>query len=813
MIEETAIGRQAEAWLANDSDEGSSLLALLDGDGLLSPAVGIGPFVNREARLVEAFKEGRASASFPPPPLLPPGQCAAPDAAAHAADEAGLERARAFAQLYDHPGAPVEKLTGEPRRVAALRGLDELEALRNLDRTAAIEAVAALRGDPARLQLAALGLLEKRDEAEAALSRVRAVRGVVHSADQLRDELSRRARAFPRQPAEGQASRTLSGSLPDAPLAEVLEVPDGWEVGPKGVFEIMLPKGDAPAGAGPALRPVASAPVVIAGRAKDVNSGAIRLRLAFLRDGRWVDRVVPRERMADARSIVAEARYDLPVNSNNARQLVSYLMDFEAHNLAKFPCTRISTRMGWQGTDGALGFLLGNRVLCAPTGAPPAADGAPTDCAEDWREDGVTFEIEDDATARLASAYQSAGTFEGWRAAVQTCTQFPRVMLALYAALVPPIMEAIPSAENFVVSWAGTTSAGKTTALMVGASCWGLPKESRETGVLGTWDTSVVGFERTFQALNNLPVFADDTKRARDHRDIPKVIYDFCSGCGRQRGSTEGLRSRGQWRSTLLTTGEGQLVGSSQDGGTRARVIETFGPPFGETTSATGAVVNDLRRGLLENYGHAGPRFVEWLGSLRGSWHLGAADFATRLEFWRNKAGEHPVASRVASYFAMLELAGANAHLLFGLEGDVRENLEVVWEQAKGSFVEADPAVRALKAFRGWAASRAASFWGRHGGALAPIGGWLGAWPGEDGWPHVAVIPSRLEVALRELGFDPSAVEESWRQRGWLEEGEGKHGRKKVTVHQDRTRCVVIRRAAFVEVGEDDPAGGPETEP
>ena len=91
---------------------------------------------------------------------------------------------------------------------------------------------------------------------------------------------------------------------------------------------------------------------------------------------------------------------------------------------------------------------------------------------------------------------------------------------------------------------------------------------------------------------------------------IGRVLYDVANGRGRGRGSVKGTQRTGSWTTTLLSTGESPAVASTQDGGTRARVMTLWGGPFGEATESSAQLVNELTVNLKQNFGHAGPALV-----------------------------------------------------------------------------------------------------------------------------------------------------------------------------------------------------------
>jgi hypothetical protein len=104
---------------------------------------------------------------------------------------------------------------------------------------------------------------------------------------------------------------------------------------------------------------------IITGRLINTADGSESIRLTWPRDGQWKHHPVNRAVIASCRSITELANVGLPVTSRSAGNLVSYLADFEAINLAALPRARASAQMGWQGEKGDLGFLWG-RVLIRP---------------------------------------------------------------------------------------------------------------------------------------------------------------------------------------------------------------------------------------------------------------------------------------------------------------------------------------------------------------------------------------------------------------------------------------------------------------
>ena len=207
--------------------------------------------------------------------------------------------------------------------------------------------------------------------------------------------------------------------------------------------------------------------------------------------------------------------------------------------------------------------------------------------------------------------------------------------------MTPPLKRYMPALTNFILDFSGETSMGKTTALRLAASVWGSPDE-RGGGIVYAWDVSRVFVERTAAMLDYLPMFLDDTKRARRSEDVGKTLYDYASGVGRGRGSLQGLQRVTRAHGVLLSTGEAPATSFTNDGGTRARALCLWGSPFEGTNRATEAAVSKVQRMVLDNYGHAGPRLVRYLLDHPEARAGLSAELARNLESWTQLANGHP---------------------------------------------------------------------------------------------------------------------------------------------------------------------------
>lgn len=578
----------------------------------------------------------------------------------------------------------------------------------------------------------------------------------------------------------------VSAVLPAAPVSLDAIVPDGWLLSAEGVGRR----------AGENTVVAIPAPLVITRRLTDVEGEAEYLGVAWPRDGRWHAEVVPRANVAASRTIVELAAYGAPVTSNTASIAVQYLADYEAYNLEILPRSRVARHLGWQGPGGRDGFLWGTELLgqCEPAPREMTAT-EPTAAAE------IIFRGADEGDTQLADGYHAAGTLQGWRAAMAPIEAFPRVQLAVYAALTSPLLEILGS-DNFIVSYAGATSQGKTITLRIAASCWGNPNEKSTTAAIATWDATRVWFGRAPAVLNHLPLVVDDTKRASDRSLIAQMLYDVASGRGRGRGSREGLARNEAFRTVMLTTGEAPIVSFSEEGGTRARVLELWGSPFGRADAATAQIVNRINDGVCEHYGHLGPCFVQYLLANRDCWPEWREQYREFRQAYTDAAGTNPVAARMATHLAAISMAARIVHEAVDLPWQSRDVVDELWTELTVETPEADRAAAALRYVLSWAHGHRQEFWQAKATIGSPSAGWAGRSQLDSGnEDYIGFLPHKLDEVLRNGGFEPEPIRRLWHDRQWLKVTAGKRTYR-TRVGRELVYLVAIGRNAIDSVEE-----------
>lgn len=590
---------------------------------------------------------------------------------------------------------------------------------------------------------------------------------------------------------------SIKSILSDTPVPDSAVVPAGWMLGENGIARETISY-DGDGAERTSVSVICPVPVVIAGRLRDITKGDESVRLCWLRDNAWRHHNVERKVIANAKAIVDVANVGLPVTSGTSGDLVDYLAAYENANIRDLPRANVSSQMGWVGDAGKLGFLWGRSLITAD-GLVAASLDPDQASPEEWSDNFVGFRGEDGGDDQIADAFTQLGTFEEWRETVAPIANYPRALLALYAALVPPI-QSILECPNFAIDFAFATSTGKTTTLRVAGSCWGCPDERAPSSVIGTWDATRVWIERASTILNGLPLLMDDTKRAKNTKIVAQTVYDVSSGRGKGRGSPRGMRRAGSWCTVLLSTGEAQITSYTEDGGTRARTLEVWGAPFGVANETTTDLVRHLNIGVCSNYGHAGPLFVQWIQQHRDDWPAWREEYRKSQIGYQERAGSNAVASRYAAYFAALDMTAALAHAALELPWDYHDPIDAVWDQLLEGANEADRAAAARDYIVSWAAGHQSEFWGRHmiDNSMNPrtmSEGWAGKWDKGDDWRYIGFLHHRLKSVLTAAGYEADPTIRLWKDRDWLMTDPG---RPSLTAKVDgaAVRVIALKREA-----------------
>lgn len=316
-------------------------------------------------------------------------------------------------------------------------------------------------------------------------------------------------------------------------------------------------------------------PILPIERLKNLETGEEQIKLAFKRNGRWEEIIIPKTMITSASKIVALSGRGVAVTSENAKLLVRYLSDVENRNTSQIAVQYSSSKLGWIKKE----FL-------------------PYDTE-------ITFDG-DSRFRQLFENIKEHGNRAKWYEHVKSLRQSGRmeIKLMLAASFASVLIHQIGALPFFVDLW-GETEGGKTVTLMLAASVWANPAES---AYIGDFKTTDVALEAKANMLNHLPMILDDTskKNRRIEENFEGVVYDLCSGKGKTRSNRDiGINTESHWNNCILTNGERPLTSYVNQGGAINRILEI------ECDEKVYEDPQHTADTLKQNYGFAGKDFVE----------------------------------------------------------------------------------------------------------------------------------------------------------------------------------------------------------
>lgn len=321
-------------------------------------------------------------------------------------------------------------------------------------------------------------------------------------------------------------------------------------------------------------------PILPVERLKNLETGEEQIKLAYKRNGRWGEIIVPKTMITSANKIVALSGRGISVTSENAKLLVKYLSDVENMNDDYIAVQYSTSKLGWIGED----FIPYDRDI--------VFDG---DNRFRMVYDSIAQEGSESVWVDLMRELRASGRME--------------VKLILAASFASILIKPLGVLPFFVDLW-GETEGGKTVTLMVGASVWANPDESR---YIGDFKTTDVALEAKADMLNHLPMFLDDTSKtsARIRDNFEGIVYDLCSGKGKSRSNKDlGINRENHWRNVIICNGERPLSSYVNQGGAINRILEIeCGEKVYQDPQRTAETVK-------RNFGFGGRRFVEIIRSV-----------------------------------------------------------------------------------------------------------------------------------------------------------------------------------------------------
>ena len=312
-------------------------------------------------------------------------------------------------------------------------------------------------------------------------------------------------------------------------------------------------------------------PIVPVEIINNIDTNTEKVKIAFYKRKIWQYVIVERKTIASNTAIIQLANRGIEVNSENAKNLVSYLADIiELNNLET---TDGVTHIGWINKD----FVP---------------------YTSKYKYDG------DVAYKNIFESISEKGNYELWKKQIKELRSKSRTLRFLMASSFASPLVKIFQINPFIVHLWGKSSNGKTVAQMICASIWGNPSKGK---LLSSLDSTKVASERLCNFLRNIPLILDELQITKTkYKTYDTLIYELTEGKGKDRGTVDGgLTETTEWDNIIIISGEEPITSSASKEGVKNRVIEI------EENELIVKNGNEIVNLILNNYGFAGKEFVE----------------------------------------------------------------------------------------------------------------------------------------------------------------------------------------------------------
>lgn len=507
-------------------------------------------------------------------------------------------------------------------------------------------------------------------------------------------------------------------------LPEGYAAPNGYDVARSGIYKIRAD--------GQRSR-VSYAPIIPVAVYTDPD-GTEMLQLAWLNRDRWITKLTPRSVARSGRRLIAAlGDAGLPAVESDAKALERWLANTEAVNGDVIPCHELANWLGWQ-----------------PDGTFLASYDGPKRVEPVFPEQGAAIK-----------SHTTRGTFEGWKAGIRAIEPYPVAKICLYAGFAATLLDVL-KVDSFLIDIWGRSTRGKTTAAKIALSLWADPSD-RGDGMF-SWKATTVAIEKRLNVVRGLPVVIDETRTVERPETVDEVIYQVPKGRGKPRSKP--WPNAIPWQTIAISTGEQSALSFTSHQGASARVLSISLPPFGSGDPAHGRAAAQVGWAVDENYGHAGPAFVERL-QLGLAHKDGAARLVERHQvIAQQHAGGNDMSGRRAPFVAALILAAELAHE-WGIVPFAQPSPELWLDLFVAEEITDNRPEMALQVAREFVAANASSLWNT-GRTTAPNGGWIGRKfvVGPDKKTTVGLLPEKLKEVLRKAGYTLDAIYAAWQEMG-----------------------------------------------
>lgn len=314
-------------------------------------------------------------------------------------------------------------------------------------------------------------------------------------------------------------------------------------------------------------------PILPIERLLNIESNTEKVKIAFLKDGKWQNIAVEKNTIASKSKIIQLANRGIEVNDDNAKGLITYLSD--VFELNEIPLKKGVSHLGW----------VEEKFV------PYSKD--------------LSLDVDMEFQQKI-NCIREKGDYEKWKKYIGNLRNVSLTLRVMIASSFASVLVKPFNLNTFIVHLWGKSGNGKTVAEKICASIWGRPDDN----LISNLSNTMIANERLCDFWRNIPVFLDELQIAKTkYKSFDELIYVLTEGKGKERGTVDnGIREQTLWQTIVMLTGEEPITTEASKEGVKNRVVEINED---EVIVEDG---NSAVKFIMDNYGFAGQEFIKLLG-------------------------------------------------------------------------------------------------------------------------------------------------------------------------------------------------------
>ncbi|MDN4492152.1 DUF927 domain-containing protein [Ureibacillus aquaedulcis] len=392
---------------------------------------------------------------------------------------------------------------------------------------------------------------------------------------------------------------------------------------------------------------------------------------------------------------------------------------------------------------------------------------------------------------------QPKGTFEEWFKMVKQDV-IGRVPLefALICGFAAPVLSLLSqflSLKVMVVSFVGESSTGKTISAKLAVSPFGNPDNG---GLVDSWNSTINAMMKTLANNNGVPIVFDEAS-INAGQNLTSSIYQFAEGQERKRLDSESeIRDLAKWMTLIIFTAEHLIIEkANQNSGLRVRILEYQVQKW--TDDAEHAI--RLKNTVEQHYGHAGPKFIDFLIRNFDKDQYIAQYEQSRKEVDNALIEKDEFSSRLTENYAVMVLTAKLVNQCFNIGVNEEALLQFIVEQDKEMMTTRTLESRAVDIIQQNVLTHQTKFsvdGGQVTGTLT-----YGTILQKEDYTEVAIVKSVMDEWLSEAKFSSKQVVlKTLKAKGYLDNEQGKNTRTRKIPVVNSTKYEIEESTSYEKV-------------